>query len=143
MEIESLHPIPPTLARSSETAWEEAATMAAYSGSTSSPAASEPQDVKSVRSDGVPKKECHGNCMDDDEVFVGHLAGHTRNDQRDMDRMGKQQELIVWQSRPFTFLSMCSVLSTANSSTADVPSHVRIELCAYSTGYMGVYINVC
>lgn len=41
---------------------------------------------------------------DDDEVFdetESKRTGHTRNDQRDMSRMGKRQELIV--SFSFTF----------------------------------------
>lgn len=57
---------------------------------------------------------------DDGDILVGHLKGHTKNDQRDMDRMGKRQELIVcWPRSPFrsslfgrlTYLySECSVL---------------------------------
>jgi uncharacterized protein YsxB (DUF464 family) len=32
---------------------------------------------------------------EDGDVSTGFLKGHTRSDQRDMDRMGKRQELIV------------------------------------------------
>lgn len=54
-----------------------------------------------------------GGDGDDDEVFdetESKRTGHTRNDQKDMSRMGKRQELIV--SLPFFFLFSSSSFHT-------------------------------
>ncbi|EEH49985.2 uncharacterized protein PADG_06064 [Paracoccidioides brasiliensis Pb18] len=78
----------------------------------------------------------------DDTDGNGIIRGHTKNDRKDMSRMGKRQELIV---SPITKMSLPDIWRpklTLWGGVEKLPSAFCPQFCAYPTGYVGVYVDV-
>lgn len=88
---------------------------------------------------------------ENDELFdetESKRMGHTRNDQKDMSRMGKRQELIVSShTHPYTFFflhleSRYSLMSFSYKKLEKFPSALGPELRRCTTSNVGVSFDV-